>query len=111
MNDKRDNKAPPVENNILKPLSIINQSLPRTITIPNGYVYIIPLNADGTEKEASGFFYPVRNYKRIYGDNPKYSIQKIDTLTINNYRHYETLNRTSQQITRTAYSRCNSCGK
>lgn len=47
-----------------------------TIDVPPGHVCIVGLNADGTEKEGSGFFYPERSCQRIYGDKTKYSIKK-----------------------------------
>lgn len=47
-----------------------------TIEVPAGHVYIVGLNGDGTEKDGSGFFYPERNYRRIYGDETKYAVKK-----------------------------------
>src|SRR5690606_10823350 len=109
MNTENENKAPPEESNILQPQSIQKQDVHQAVALPNGHVYIVALNPDGTEKENSGFLYPARNHQRIYGDKTKYSIKKHILIT-NNHHHYETLNRTSQQITFAANRRCNSCG-
>lgn len=46
------------------------------IDVPPGYVYIVALNADGSEKQNSGFFYPEKNHQRFYGDKTKYSVKK-----------------------------------
>lgn len=46
------------------------------LEVPEGYVLIVGLNEDGSEKVNSGFFYPERSYKRIYGDETKYMVKK-----------------------------------
>ncbi len=46
------------------------------IEVPQGYVYIVGLNEDGSEKEGSGFFYPEKSYKKIYGDESKFLVKK-----------------------------------
>lgn len=46
------------------------------IEVPPGHVYIVALNADGTERDNSGFFYPEKSYRRIYSDTTKYSVKK-----------------------------------
>lgn len=65
---------------ILSPVSVTETESPKakevTIEVPAGHVYIVALNADGTEKEHSGFFYPEKSYLRIYGDETKYSVKK-----------------------------------
>lgn len=72
-----ENSSPP---ELLEPVSVAQTESEKakelTIDVPPGHVYIVGLNADGTEKEGSGFFYPERSYQRIYGDKTKYSIKK-----------------------------------
>lgn len=63
----------------LQPVSIAEEQLPEAATeieVPAGHVYIVALNADGTEKENSGFFYPEKSYLRYYGNEAKYSVKK-----------------------------------
>lgn len=64
---------------LLQPVTITEEQLPDAaaeIEVPAGQVYIVALNADGTEKENSGFFYPERSYLRYYGNEAKYSVKK-----------------------------------
>lgn len=63
----------------LLPVSITEQELPKqepNIGVPDGHVYIVALNPDGTEQENSGFFYPIKNHLKYYGDETKYVIKK-----------------------------------
>ena len=64
----------------IQPISVTCTDSPKakelSVAVPAGYVYIVALNPDGTEKENSGFFYPDRSYQRIYGDATKYSVKK-----------------------------------
>jgi hypothetical protein len=72
-----ENSSPP---ELLAPVSVTQTESEKakemTIDVPPGHVYIVGLNADGTEKEGSGFFYPERSYQRIYGDKTKYLVKK-----------------------------------
>jgi len=65
---------------MIQPVSVADTDSPKAkelaIEVPAGHVYIVALNPDSTEKENSGFFYPERNYQRIYGDETKYSVKK-----------------------------------
>lgn len=62
---------------LLRPFSVEEADIPLPqVEMPPGHVYIVALNEDGTEKENSGFFYPEKNYKRIYGNEAKYSVKK-----------------------------------
>lgn len=65
---------------LLQPITVTTtnsvKAKEHTIEVPAGHVYIVGLNADGTEKEGSGFFYPERSYRRIYGDETKYAVKK-----------------------------------
>ncbi len=47
-----------------------------SLQVPEGHVYIVALNEDGTEKEDSGFFYPEKSYRRFYGDEAKFQVKK-----------------------------------
>ena len=64
----------------LTPVSVTETSSTKAkevgIEVPQGYVYIVGLNEDGSEKEKSGFFYPEKSYKKIYGDETKYLVKK-----------------------------------
>lgn len=75
---KKTHESHPPE--LLAPVSVTKtesgKAKEMTIDVPPGHVYIVGLNADGTEKENSGFFYPERSYQRIYGDKTKYSVKK-----------------------------------
>lgn len=72
-----ENSSPP---ELLAPVSVTQTESEKakelTIDVPPGHVYIVGLNTDGTEKEGSGFFYPERNYQRIYRDKTKYLVKK-----------------------------------
>ncbi len=65
---------------VLQPVSVeateLSQSHAKEIEVPAGHVYIVALNEDGTEQQDSGFFYPERSYKRIYGNEARYSVKK-----------------------------------
>lgn len=65
---------------VLQPITVQEATVPvstvQEIEVPAGHVYIVALNADGTEKENSGFFYPEKSYRRIYSDTTKYSVKK-----------------------------------
>lgn len=65
---------------VLQPVSVEATELPQSqakeIEVPAGHVYIVALNEDGTEQQDSGFFYPERSYKRIYGNEARYSVKK-----------------------------------
>ena len=78
MTKKRQASA--VAPEILQPVAVeaieVVTVKPVEIEVPPGHVYIVALNADGTEQEGSGFFYPERSYKRIYGNEAKYSVKK-----------------------------------
>lgn len=49
------------------------------ITVPDGYVYIVSVDANGNEKPNSGFFYPEKKYQRYYGDTTKFQVKKKAT--------------------------------
>lgn len=72
-----DDTQPP---ELLQPITVTAtdsvKAQEQTIEVPAGHVYIVGLNTDGTEKEGSGFFYPERSYRRIYGDETKYAVKK-----------------------------------
>lgn len=72
----REEQAP----EMLQPVSVEETDAPPVkealVNVPPGHVYIVALNADGTEKEHSGFFYPEKSYKRFYSDETKYSVKK-----------------------------------
>ncbi len=80
MTKPRKTKGNPSPPELLEPVSVTQTESEKAkeliIEVPPGHVYIVGLNADGTEKGNSGFFYPERNYQRIYGDKTKYSIKK-----------------------------------
>lgn len=65
---------------VLAPVSVTETSSAKAkevgVDVPAGYVYIVGLNEDGTEKENSGFFYPEKSYQKIYGDETKYLVKK-----------------------------------
>lgn len=75
---KKSHENEPPE--MLEPVSVAQTESAKakelSINAPPGHVYIVGLYPDGTEKEGSGFFYPERNYQRIYGDKTKYSVKK-----------------------------------
>lgn len=77
---KRKNTEEAKAPEVLEPISVLEANVPKTkeaqVNVPAGHVYIVALNADGTEKEHSGFFYPEKSYKRFYGDETKYSVKK-----------------------------------
>lgn len=80
------------------------------LQVPPGYVLLVALNLDGTEKPQSEFFYPEKSYRKYYGDENKFSVKTKSDIT-DNPHHYENLNRTSQQIIGRITGRCGSCGR
>ncbi len=64
---------------ILEPILVIAADVPQAkpeIEVPGGYVLLVALNEDGTDKEGSEFFYPEKSYKRYYSDEAKYRLKK-----------------------------------
>jgi hypothetical protein len=78
MTKRKQQQTAPLQ--ILQPVSVeateLNLSPAKEIEVPAGHVYIVALNEDGTEQQDSGFFYPERSYKRIYGNEARYSVKK-----------------------------------
>lgn len=99
---------------VIEPASItvtqVTESLAE-IEVPAGYVLLVALDEAGAEKPASEFFYPAAKYKRYYGDETKFRVKQTHEITYNNPTYYETLHRTSQQITFRTTGKCSSCGK
>ncbi|OSZ79111.1 hypothetical protein CAP35_12920 [Chitinophagaceae bacterium IBVUCB1] len=77
--------------------------------VPQGYVLLVALKEDGTDKAGSEFFYPEKNYLKYYGDTTKFRLKGKHEITENT--HYEYLSRTSQQIISRTGGGCNSCGR
>ncbi len=73
---ENDNTTPEA----IAPVSVTETDSPKAketmLEVPQGYVLIVGLNEDGSEKENSGFFYPEKSYQRIYGDETKYKVKK-----------------------------------
>jgi hypothetical protein len=64
---------------ILEPIMVIATDSPIAkpeLEVPPGYVLLVALNEDGTDKEGSEFFYPEKSYKRYYSDETKYRLKK-----------------------------------
>jgi hypothetical protein len=108
----RKKKTTMEENNLIEPVSVeqIIVTTQQEIEVPYGYVLLVALNTDGTEKPASEFFYPEKSYRKYYGDETKFKVKTKNEIT-ENPPYYENLNRTSQQIIQTITGRCGSCGR
>ncbi|MBS1771522.1 MAG: hypothetical protein JST82_01590 [Bacteroidetes bacterium] len=81
------------------------------LDVPQGYVLLVSLQTDGSDKQGSEFFYPERSYRKYYGDETKFRVKAINELTDINTIHYENLSRTSQHIIQRTTGRCSSCGR
>ena len=81
------------------------------ISIPHGYVLLVALLEDGTDKPHSEFFYPEKSYRKYYSDETKFRVKAVHEFNEPENPYYENLNRTSQQITIRTTGRCSSCGR
>lgn len=76
----------------IEQITVVTQ---QEMEVPPGYVLLVALNEDGTEKNASEFFYPEKNYLKYYGDETKFKLKTKNELT-DNPPYYENLYRASQ---------------
>ncbi|MBN8670347.1 MAG: hypothetical protein J0L80_06655 [Chitinophagales bacterium] len=111
MAKKKPIPEPVVEDIIITPVSVeqIIVTTQQEMQIPEGYVLLVALNEDGTDKPGSEFFYPAGKYQKYYGDTTKFRLKAKNEITENT--HYEYLNRTSQQIIGRTGRKCSSCGR
>jgi hypothetical protein len=109
--DQKQQRALP---DTLEPIMVIAADVPKTKTaemlVQYGYVLLVALNADGSEKQGSEFLYPERNYKKFYGNETKYRVKQFSNIN-KSTSIYETIVRASQSITLRAHAGCRSCGK
>jgi hypothetical protein len=89
---------------VITPVSVeqIAVTTQQEIEVPQGYVLLVALNEDGSDKPASEFFYPKKNYLKYYGDTTKFRLKTKHEIT-DNPPYHENLNRTSQQIIRSTH--------
>lgn len=83
MNSTTDNTEPTeptAETEPIAPVAIATEASPKTrhteLPIPAGYVLLVALHADGTERAGTEFLYPQKDYPRYYGDQSRFRVKK-----------------------------------
>ena len=100
---------------VIAPVSVTEADIivvqQEALSIPQGYVLLVALQEDGTDKPNSEFFYPEKSYRKYYGDETKFRVKAVNEFNEPENPYYENLNRTSQQITIRTTGKCSSCGR